>query len=151
MALTSKASKILIVIIIVGALSLTASTLAVITVNQNLNSVGAVITTPNIGVYSNNGCTKNMTTIDWGSLTAGSNTTQTIYVKNTGTGSMTLGMETSSWNPTTASNYISVTWDKQNTILSAGQSTAATLTLSVAPNIAGITNYSNTITISGTA
>lgn len=149
MGITAKTTKLLIIGLIISALALSASTLAVLTVNKNLGSTGTITTTPNLGVYSDSACTQNVTTINWGTIAAGTNTTQTIYIKNTGTGTMTLSMTISNWTPTAASTYITLTWDKQNTQLSAGQSTMATLTLTVSPSTTGITTYSNTITISG--
>jgi hypothetical protein len=149
MGITAKTTKLLIIGLIISALALSASTLAVLTVNKNLGSTGTITTTPNLGVYSDSACTQNVTTINWGTIAAGTNTTQTINIKNTGTGTMTLSMTISNWTPTAASTYITLTWDKQNTQLSAGQSTMATLTLTVSPSTTGITTYSNTITISG--
>jgi len=86
-----------------------------------------------------------------GSLQAGGSTTQTIYVKNTGTGTLTLELSPTNWTPVQASTYITISWDKQGTQLSAGQSTQATVTITVSSSITGITNFSNTISISGTS
>jgi hypothetical protein len=146
-----KTQKILTIVLTVIAFSLTASTLAVITVNQNIETSGNVATSPNIGVYSDSACTNNMTSISWGSISAGGSTTQTIYVKNTGTATLTLGLSPTNWTPVQASTYITMSWDKQGTQLSAGQSTQATITITVSSSITGITNFSNTITISGTS
>jgi hypothetical protein len=146
-----KAQTMFIIVLTIFAFSLAASTLAVLTVNQNLGSSGTVTTSPNIGVFSNNACTNSLTTIPWGTITAGGSTTQTIYVKNTGTGTLTLGLSTANWTPAEASTYITVSWDKQGTQLSAGQSTQATVTITVSSSISSITNFSNTISISGTS
>ncbi len=148
---SSKITKIMIVALTVAALTLAATTLAAITVNQNLGSTGTITTAPNIGVYSDSSCTQNLTSISWGSIAAGGSTTKTIYVKNTGTGTLTLSTPTvSGWTPSGASTYITLTWDKTGTQLTAGQSVTATLTLSVSSSITGITTFSNTITIQGT-
>ena len=146
-----KAQTIFIIVLTIFAFSLAASTLAVLTVNQNIGSSGTVTTSPNISVYSNSACTNDMTTISWGTITAGGSTTQTIYVKNTGTGTLTLSLSTTSWTPAQASSYITVSWDKQGTQLSAGQSIQATVTITVSPSITNITNFSNTISISATS
>jgi hypothetical protein len=147
----AKAPKYLVIVLIVVAFALAASTLAAINVSQNMSSSGAILTSPNIGVYSDSACTTPVTTLSWGSVAAGSNATQTVYVKNTGTGSITLSMTVSNWSPAAASTYITITWDQQGTQLSAGQSVAATLTLTVSSSITGVTSFSNTITISGTS
>jgi hypothetical protein len=146
----TKNPKLLIIILTAAALSLGVSTMAAISVNQNVSSTGTITTSPNIGVYSDSGCTTNVTSIAWGSIAAGGSSTHTVYVKNTGTGTMTLGLSTSSWSPAGAGTYITVSWNKEGTTLSAGSSVAATITLSVSSSITGITTFGNSITISGT-
>ena len=151
----TKHSKLFPVALAVIALALTATTFAAITVTSNVSSTGTIYTpiitpTPNIGVYSDNTCTTTQSSISWGSVSVGSTTTQTVYVKNTGTAAMTLNLGTSNWTPTNANTYITVSWDKQSQTLSAGQTTPAVITLTVSPSITGITTFSNTITLSGT-
>jgi hypothetical protein len=101
-------------------------------------------------VYSDAACTTAKSAITWGSLAVGSSTTQTVYVKNTGTAAMTLSLSSSNWTPTNANTYITVSWDKQGASLAAGQSTPAVITLTVSSATTGITTFSNTITLSGT-
>ena len=149
MAIT-KASKYLVIVLTVAAFALATLTLAAINVSQNVSSSGTITTSPNIGVYSDSACTTNMTSINWGSVAAGGTATQTVYVKNTGTGTMTLSLAVSNWSPSGASTYITISWNQQGTQLSAGGSVAATLTLTVSSSITGITSFSNTIAISGT-
>jgi hypothetical protein len=148
---STKTAKLIVIALTVAALTLAATTLAAINVNRDVISSGNVTTTPNINVYSDIACTQNLTTIDWGSIEAGSSANQTIYVKNTGTGLLTLSLATSDWNPTEASSYLTINWNKAGTHLSAGESTSAILTLKVASNITGITEFRNTITIRGSA
>ncbi len=145
-----KASKITIFLLTAIALVLVGSTLAAINVSQDVSSSGTIITSPNIGVYSDSACTTNMTSINWGSITPGGSTTQTVYVKNTGTASMSLSMAVTGWTPSLAGSYITISWNKQNSNLNAGASTSATITLTVSSSITGISSFSNTITISGT-
>ena len=138
-----------------AALTLTLTTLAAITVTKDVSSSGTITTvpittSPNIGVYSDSTCTTSLNSINWGPLAAGSSTTLTAYVKNTGTAAMTLNLGTSNWTPAGANSYITITWNRQGLSLNAGQSTQATLTISVSPSTTGITTYSNTITFSGT-
>ncbi|HKM60632.1 MAG TPA: hypothetical protein VJY36_07150, partial [Candidatus Bathyarchaeia archaeon] len=118
---------------------------------SNVLSNGAVTTSANCGLYSNSACTKPLSSIDWGILTAGGTVTQTIYVKNTGSGlPLTLNMTTTNWSPASANGPITVTWDQEGTILSPGQSTAATLTLAVSSSEIGLTNFGVQISITGT-
>ena len=103
-----------------------------------------------LGVYSDSGCTVPMTTINWGSASPGGTSTQTIYVENTGTVSLTLSMKTSNWNPTSANGPITISWNQQGTMLAPGQSTAAIITLTASAGTTGITSFSVQISISGT-
>ena len=117
--------------------------------SQTLQSSGTV-TAVNVGVYSDSGCTQNCTSIDWGTIAPGNSSTRTIYIKNIGTIPMTLSMTTGSWVPSNANTYISLSWNQGGTVLSAGQSTAATLTLSASASAGNITSFSFNITITGT-
>ena len=151
----TKHSKLFPVALAIIALALTATTFAAITVTSNVSSTGTIYTpvitpTPNIGVYSDIACTNTQSGITWGTVTVGTSTTQTVYVKNTGTAAMTLSLSSSNWTPTNANTYMTVSWDKQGQTLAAGQSTPAVITLTVSPSITGITTFSNTITLSGT-
>lgn len=145
-----KSSKWLVVILTVAALALTASTLAAVNVSQNLTSSGTITTSPNVAVYSDSACNNAITTLTWGSVAAGTSATQTVYVKNTGTGTISLSMAASNWSPAGASTYITATWNKDGAQLGAGQSTSAVITLTVSSSVTGVTTFSNTITITGT-
>lgn len=126
------------------------TTYSVINVSANINSSGLITTSPNLGVYSDPACTTALASVNWGSISAGGVTAQTLYIKNTGTGTITLSLTTSNWNPAGASTYITVSWNQQGAQLLAGQAVAATITLTVAPGITGISSFSDTMTISGT-
>jgi hypothetical protein len=116
---------------------------------QTVPSTGT-ITTVNVGVYSDVGCTQNLTSINWGTLYPGNATTRTIYVKNTGTIPVTLSMTTGSWAPTYANSYLTLTWTRGGTVLNAGQSISAVLTLSVASSTGNLTDFSFNIIVTGT-
>lgn len=128
------------------------------TVNSSgtVDSVSSVTTFSNdpsasLGVYSNSACTVPLTSINWGSTGAGGSVTQTIYVKNTGTGTMKLSLATTNWNPTNANGPLTVTWNDQGVSLAAGKSIAATVTLSVSSTVTGISSFSVQISVVGTA
>ena len=109
------------------------------------------ISAVNVGVYSNSACTTNCTSISWGTISPGSSTTYTVYVKNTGNVPVTLSMTTSGWNPTSADGPIALSWNRESTTLTAGQSISATLTLTISSSISSsITNFSFNIVITGT-
>jgi hypothetical protein len=115
---------------------------------QNISSNGTVKTI-DVGVYSDNQCTQNCTSISWGTLYPGNSTSRTIYVKNTGTVPVTLSMTTENWTPTNADDYLTLTWNPQKTALDPGESTSATLTLSVASDTGDLSNFNFNIIIAG--
>lgn len=134
------------------ALTITALLLTIVTggliVTQTIPSTGTVVAV-NVGVYSDSACTQNLASINWGTLYPSNTTTRTIYIKNTGTIPITLTMTTGSWSPTTASSVLTLTWNRQNTVLNAGQSISATLTLTVASSTGNLTDFSFNIIITG--
>ena len=136
------------VALVAVAITLTFTTYAAINTTQNIGSTGTVSATANLGVYSNSACTTALSDISWGTLSPGGNTTRIIYLKNTGSLTLTLNMTTSNWSAG-AKGPISVTWNQEATKLNAGQPVAAILTLTVAPNIIDVTNFSVQINING--
>lgn len=147
MAMRKISTGAILALVAVG-LVLTVTTAGLLTVTQSVSSSGT-ITAVNVGVYSDSGCTQNLTSISWGTISPGSSVAKTIYVKNTGNAQITLSMTTNSWSPTSANGPITLTWNKEATTLSVGASTAATLTLTVSSSISGITSFSFNIVITG--
>ena len=105
-----------------------------------------------VGVYWDQACTENVTSIDWEILEPGSNRTQVIWIKNTGNTQVVLNMTTGNWTTPEAENYISLTWNREGQILNANQSISATLTLSVSTTITetDIVEFSFDMIITGT-
>jgi len=134
-------------LVIIGALALT--TFAAITTSQTVPSYGAVSASASLGLYSDSACTIPLSPVNWGTLTPGSAATRTIYVKNAGDLSLTLGMTASNWSPASANVPIAIMWDKEGITLSPGNSIAATLTLTVSSSVAGVTDFSAQINITG--
>ena len=135
--------------IVAVGLVLTVTTAGLLSVSQSVSSTGTV-TAVNVGVFSDSSCTVVLTSVDWGSVAPGNSVTKTIYVKNTGNVLITLSMTKTSWVPASADGPITLTWNRESTTLTAGQYTAATLTLSVSSSISGITSFSVNIVITGT-
>ena len=140
-----------VIILMILAISLTLTTYAALTTKTTVLSTGGVNVTANLGVYSDSALQNNLTAINWGSPTPGTNVTKTIYIKNTGEGvSLALSMATSGWVPTNANGPITLVWNQEGTRLLPGQSTAAVLTLIVSPAVVDITDFTVSISISGT-
>ena len=140
----------LIAMVVTGVL-LTVATLGAVTTFENVPSSGSVVTAVNVDLYSDAGCTQNLTSIAWGNIAPGSTNTRTIYIRNSGNVPETLTMATGAWNPSNATLVLACSWNLgSNTVLNASASTAAILTLTVAANPGSLTNFSFNITITGT-
>jgi hypothetical protein len=133
----------------IALIGMMVSALGALVVTRTLPSSGS-ITAIGVGVYSNSACTTALPSIGWGTVNSGSSTPYTIYVKNTGNAVETLSMNTSAWSPSSASSYITLTWNQTGTQLAVGGVATALLTLTVSSSISGITSFSFNITISGT-
>jgi hypothetical protein len=131
----------LITAIAITGLFLTIISAGVLTTSTSLSSSGT-ISSVNVGVYSDSGCTQPLTSISWGSLAPGETTTRIIYLKNTGTVPVTLSMTTSSWTPSNSNTYLSLTWNRESYSLTAGNTAQATLTLTASPSAGNITSFS---------
>ena len=161
MAMRKISTGAILAIVVVG-LVLAVTTAGLLSVSQTVPSTGTVtvptptptptpITTVDVGVYSDSACNLPLTSIDWGTISPGGSVTRTIYVKNTGNTQITLSMTKTNWNPPNADGLITITWDKESTILTTNAVATATLTLSVSPSISGITTFSVNIVITGTS
>jgi len=109
----------------------------------NVNSIG-------VGVYWENACINEVSAIDWGYIEPSASQNVTIYIQNEGTIPMTLNMTTDNWNPSSASTYITLSWNSEGSQVNANSVLEAVLTLSVASNISEIDSFSFDITITGT-
>ena len=130
-------------------LVLTLTTIAALSANQTIPLAGTV-TAVNLGVYSDSACTQPLTSLSSVSVSPGGTSTQTIYIKNIGNVPETLTMTTSNWNPTNANTYLTLTWNRQNTILNADDTTQATLTLTASSNTGSLTSFGCDVTFTGT-
>ncbi len=146
---TQKLSKIAVIALAIAALALTLTTAALLSTSQNI-PLNGTINAVNLGVYSDSACTQTCSALNVGSLNPGGTGTQTIYIKNTGNVPETLTMNASNWNPTDATSSLTLTWNQQNTVLPAGQSIQATLTLTAAANTGSLTTFSCDVTLTGT-
>lgn len=104
-----------------------------------------------VGVYWDDDCTDNVTSINWGFLELGATSNKTVYIKNEGNLPVVLNMTTDNWNPTSAYENITLSWNREGYVLNTTVPvTQAVLTLSVSPDISGVTNFTFDIIITGT-
>jgi len=123
------------------ALATLGSTVYSVLTNKTVSNVGS-IKAIGVGVYSDQACTSRVSSINWGVLDLGSNTNQTVYIRNEGNSAGSLAEVTSNWNPANASSYITWNWNYGGQTLDVNQVIQVKFTLSVSPSITGITSFS---------
>jgi hypothetical protein len=103
-----------------------------------------------VGIYWDQACTNRTLSLNWGYVEAGSNNSLTLYIRNEMSSEVSLSLNTINYNPSASSNYISLNWNYSVQILSPGQVIPLELTLTVLPDISGISNFSFYTIISAT-
>ncbi|MEM2995110.1 MAG: hypothetical protein QXI91_03725 [Candidatus Bathyarchaeia archaeon] len=88
-----------------------------------------------VGVYWDEACKNNVTSIDWGFLSPGTQVNREVWIRNTGNTRIKLNMTMENWNPAQAENYITLSWNCEGQVLDAANSIKAVLTLSVSTQI----------------
>jgi len=110
----------------------------------------ATVKAVGVGIYKDVNFTVSVTEIDWGIVEAGENKIFSVYIVNRSNVPITLSLSAQNWNPTNASNFISLTWDLEGAQIEVSNYKPATLSLHVSPPIADITTFSFDIVIVGT-
>jgi hypothetical protein len=100
-----------------------------------------------VGVYWDANCTRPVDYLDWGSIEPSSIKNQTVFIRNEGNGPSTLFLNTTNWNPASASDYITLNWDYNGYIINPQETTKVTLTLSVASVTGELKDFSFDIII----
>lgn len=134
--------------VVVAALMM-ASVLAVLQSSRTISSHGS-IRGVNVNIYSDSLCTQLVSSVDWGTIDNGSSTVKTVYIKNEGTSNMTLSLSNSTWVPSDADTYLTLTWNRESYLLYNGTSVSADLTLTVSPTFTTGTDFSFNVIITGT-
>jgi hypothetical protein len=88
--------------------------------------------------------------MNWGNINPGSAAAKTIYIKNLGAAAVALRMSTSNWNPREAMSLVTLSWNLNNYLLSAGEVVSAVLTLALASNTGSLGDFSFVVVITGT-
>ena len=112
-------------------------------------SSGGKITSLNVEIYSNIECTIGNPSIEWGELDKGGTSSVTIYIRNEGESPQTLSLVASDWTPSSAENYLSISWNYNNQPLNPDSVVEITLTLSVDPQTQGIDTFGVNLLIVG--
>lgn len=86
--------------------------------------------------------------IAWGTLDPAENRTENITATNEMPVNVILSLDTENWDPKNASNFITLSWNYEEQLLAPSQSLLINLTLSVSPDIYGITDFTFDIIVS---
>lgn len=145
--------------VIVATLTLILYTLTLSAVSQVMSSFQSNRTISNrgavkaigVGVYWDQNCTVEVTSINWGLIEPGSSVNVTVYIRNEGNSAGNLTMYITNWSPSNASNYMTLSWDYMGQLINVDEVLGVTFTLIVSTEIQGITNFSFDIVIIGSS
>ena len=136
-------------VLAIAAIGVLVSALGARVSTRTISNTGSIMAV-GIGVYSDSGCTAALSSVSWGTLDPGSTATATAYLKNEGNVPVTLSIQAGNWNPASAQNYFTLTWNRNGYVLAVGASVQAVLSLAVSSSISNVTNFSFDITITAT-
>jgi hypothetical protein len=140
-------------VLVLAFMGLVMSAVGSLVVTRSVPNTGNVRISPpsaQLGMYSNSACTTPLSSVSWGTIDPGSKATSTLYLKNEGNVPLTLSIQAANWNPTSAQNFLTLTWNRAGYVLAVGASAQAILSLAVSSSISNITNFSFDITIIAT-
>ncbi len=144
-------------IVAVAAVSLVAYTLALGLFNSASSPVqtrdtigsGGAVKAIGVTVYSDVAATTRLTSIDWGIVEPGEDKNEICYIRNEGNFAVTLSLLTENWSPSTASQYITLSWNYDGHSLGLGEIVEVTINLAVSSSVTGITDFSFDLVIVG--
>jgi hypothetical protein len=108
------------------------------------------VQTVNATIYETGECLHGLTSIDWGIVGAGSSTSVTVYVRNTGNTDVRVFLATDHWYPEYAQTYIYVDWDGPSGKIKSGQVVPMTLTLTVSDDVQNVSCFTFDVVVTST-
>jgi hypothetical protein len=145
--------KTIVVVLVIASMMMIAGVLALIQSTKTIHSSG-IVAGVNLGVFLDVNCINPVNSINWTDATPlnpGGSVTQQVYVENSGTTDMTLGLSSSNWLPSGVNANLTLTWDKEGATVHTGvaNATLATLTLTAISGFTTGTSFSFDVTITG--
>lgn len=141
-AYLKRSYKTIILIVIVAVVSVASTTL----ISMLLSSSDYDVYVPGLGTiktieveiyWDPNGETKRET-ISWGELEPGASLDTLVYVKSVSNFVVTLNLNLTDWNPEEISDYLTISWDYDGTLISPNEIIPVTMTLSASSSDAFI-------------
>jgi len=135
--------KILFLVAIVAIISVASTTLVSILLSESdsdvyLPSLGT-IKTIDVEIYWDPNGENKRETLSWDEIKTGTVNT-TVYVKSVSNFRVTLNLNITDWNPVEISDYLTISWDYNETLINPGEIIPVTMTLSASSSDAFI-NY----------
>jgi len=113
----------------------------------------ATIRVIGVEIYEDANLTTSLNVIEWGLLDPGENRSYSCWIKNIGNDAQKLTTWTEAWNPANASDWITLTWNYNNTWIPAEGSISVDFIISVRsdfdPDITNFTEFSFDIWVKG--
>jgi len=122
---------------------------AILSTEETLRSVGT-IRSVGVNVYWNQQCTNETDILNFGEMEPDSSKDFTLYLRNEGNIPLTLNMTSENWNPSSATSYMLLTWNREGEQVSPDEVLEFVVALSVFQNVTGINTFSLDIVITGT-
>jgi len=72
---------------------------------------------PELGLFTDDKQTTKLESINWGTIEPGSRNFHSVFFSNLGNVDLQLGLATENWEPSNASDYITLSWDLKPTTL----------------------------------
>lgn len=126
---------------VIGALVVAVVILAIAYYSVRISGTGT-IKTVGVKVYADEGLTKEISSVDWGAIPPGGTSAVTFWIKSTSTVPINLTLTTDVWNPPQAQQYLTLSWDYNNSTMQPNAVIVTDLTLKVSPQVSGITTFS---------
>jgi hypothetical protein len=108
--------------------------------SQYAISNAVIITGTGLEVYEDVNCTHRLTQIKWGLLEPNETAFHVCYVKSVSNVNSTLTLTTENWNPVNSSNYLTLSWNYDNSTLQPNEVLEVTFDLHVDSEVSGIDN-----------
>lgn len=144
--------------VVVAALALILYTLSLSMISQvtssSLQSSRAVsnvgeVKAIGVGIFWDQGCTTEVSSINWGVIEPGSSKNVTVYIRNEGNSAVSLTMNVSNWTPLNAPDYMDLGWNYEGQFINVSEVLEVTFTLAILSETQGITSFSFDIVIIG--
>ena len=103
----------------------------------------------NVELYCDSSCTQPLESIDWGICKPGTKLTSTIYIKNSDMKTLSMTLRTMNKASIVSDDSLILTWDKEGTTLSAGETMSAVFELNISEAISKLSEVNCDFTIAG--